>query len=248
MIKITTIEKVLKIALPIFIGLVVFALFYVYLVVDKQLNVVFGIIMSLIIGSIVAGLFCFWLFVFLLSTTPIARKVKNAFKLCFHSPARKKQNEEPSDKEDNEYTDSPVVVSEMNESIEEDKWEKTKEELRNYVQKDIFPFFPQEYHPALLQIIEDFASNNVACSSPIKCTLEETTPRLKAYDVCHIVGNLYIKFKEADKNRVMTRETILRFTKNAFPNIITQGLSYVRTHLVQHDEPCQIPSFPQNSL
>lgn len=104
------------------------------------------------------------------------------------------------------------------------KWEKAKDELMSYAEQEIFDFFPNLHHSSLLQIIEDFASNNIACSSPIRCTLKETDG-LSAGDICHFIGNLVLKFKQADKNKVMNRHSACNFAKNAFPNILTQDVS-----------------------
>lgn len=128
-----------------------------------------------------------------------------------------------------------------------DQWQEAKDYLLVYTQNEIFPHFPEKYHSYLLQLVEDFASNNIACTSPIFCTKDEIRG-ITAIDICHYIGNLLLKFKHADKHKVMNRHSACQFAKNAFPNIVTQAHTFVYAKLVQYDEYNKIESFKKEML
>lgn len=128
-----------------------------------------------------------------------------------------------------------------------DQWQEAKDYLLAYTQNEISPHFPEKYHSDLLQLVEDFASNNIACTSPVFCTKDEIRG-ITAIDICHYIGNLLLKFKHADKHKVMNRHSACQFAKNAFPNIITQAHTFVYAKLVQYDEYNKIESFKKEML
>ena len=128
-----------------------------------------------------------------------------------------------------------------------DQWQEARDYLLVYTQNEIFPHFPDKYHSNLLQLVEDFASNNIACTSPIFCTKDEIRG-ITAIDICHYIGNLLLKFKHADKHKVMNRHSACQFAKNAFPNIVTQAHTFVYAKLVQYDEYNKIESFKKEML
>lgn len=127
------------------------------------------------------------------------------------------------------------------------QWQEAKDYLLAYTQKEISPYFPEKYHSNLLQLVEDFASNNITCTSPVFCTKDEIRG-ITAIDICHFIGNLLLKFKHADKHKVMNRHSACQFAKNAFPNIITQAHTFVYAKLVQYDEYNKIESFKKEML
>lgn len=128
-----------------------------------------------------------------------------------------------------------------------EQWQEAKDYLLAYTQKEIFPYFPEKYHSDLLHLVEDFAINNIACTSPIFCTKDEIRG-ITAIDICHYIGNLLQKFKHADKHKVMNRRSACQFAMNAFPNIVTQAHSFVYAKLVQYDEYNKIESFAKKVL
>lgn len=240
-------EKGLKLAFPVIIGLMALAISYVFIVEINHLNAVFGMIISMIIAIIAGSISSFWLFVlpsFLLIVSKKASYTINRF-LCLTQV----KSEIMTFNEDNDSTSTSSHISDVVDVTEDltKTWAKTKEELLSYTQQSVFPYFPEQHHPALLQIVEDFANNNVACNSPIKCTLKETKG-LTAGDICHFIGNLVLKFKQADKNKVMNRHSACNFAKNAFPNILTQDVSYIYSHLVQHNDYSKIRNFKKKEL
>lgn len=240
-------EKGLKFVLPVIIGLMAFAMSYVLYVEKFQLNAVFSLSFSLVIAITAGVIYSFYLFMFPSFLLIVWKKVSWSINRLLHQAQVK--SEEATLNEDNESTSISCQISEVTDVTENftKTWAKTKEELLAYTQQSVFPYFPEQYHPALLQIVEDFASNNIACSSPIKCTLKETAG-LKSRDICHFIGNLYLKFMQVDKNKVMKRNNTYQFVKNAFPNIITQEESFIKTHLVEYKEHSIIRTFPKNKL
>lgn len=235
-------EKGLKLVFPVIIGLMALAISYVFIVEANHLNAIFGIAIALVIAIIASGIYLFSIsilptFLFIMG--------KNAKRLLCRTTSQRKKLQVKEDhlgKEANPDTDdSQTKVEAIN------KWEKAKDELMSYAEQEIFDFFPNLHHSSLLQIIEDFASNNIACSSPIRCTLKETDG-LSAGDICHFIGNLVLKFKQADKNKVMNRHSACNFAKNAFPNILTQDVSYIYSHLVQHNDYSKIRNFKKKEL
>lgn len=240
-------EKGLKLVFPVIIGLMALAISYVFFVEVLQLNAVFGMIISMAIAIIAGSISSFWLFVLPSFLLIVSKKVSytiNRF-LCLTQV----KSEIITFNKDNDSTSTPSHISDVVDVTEDltKTWAKTKEELLAYTQQSVFPYFPEHHHPALLQIVEDFANNNVACNSPIKCTLKETEG-LTAGDICHFIGNLFLKFKEADTNKIMNRRVACQFAKNAFPNILTQELSYVYSHLVQYEEFGKIRNFKKKEL
>lgn len=127
------------------------------------------------------------------------------------------------------------------------QWQEAKDYLLAYTQNEIFPHFPEKYHSNLLQLVEDFASSNIACTSPVFCSKDEIRG-ITATDICHFIGNLLLKFKHADKHKVMNRHSACQFAKNAFPNIVTQAHTFVYAKLVQYDEYNKIESFKKEML
>ena len=240
-------EKGLKFVLPVIIGLMALAMSYVLNVEIFQLNVVFSLSFSLVIAIIAGVIYSFCLFMFPSFLLIVWKKVSWSINRLLHQAQVK--SEEATSNEDNESTSISSQISEVADVTENftKTWAKTKEELLAYTQQNMFPYFPEQYHPALLQIVEDFASNNITCSSPIKCTLKETKG-LTAGDICHFIGNLVLKFKKTDTNKVMNRRVACQFAKNAFPNILTQELSYIYSHLVQYDEFGKIRNFKKKEI
>lgn len=184
-------EKGLKFVLPVIIGLMAFAMSYVLYVEKFQLNAVFSLSFSLVIAITAGVIYSFYLFMFPSFLLIVWKKVSWSINRLLHQAQVK--SEEATSNEDNESTSISCQISEVTDVTENftKTWAKTKEELLAYTQQSVFPYFPEQYHPALLQIVEDFASNNIACSSPIKCTLKETAG-LKSRDICHFIGNLYL--------------------------------------------------------
>lgn len=238
-------EKGLKLVFPIIIGLMAFAISYVHFVEVLHLNAILGLAIAVVIAILTSSLYLFSIFVLPKFLLIMGKGIKRL--LCQHHDHKNICPDESANIANIE--DYPTANIEDGPTIEDsiNKWEKAKEEFISYTQQEIFSFFPEQHHPSLLQIIEDFASNNIACSSPIKCTLKETEG-LSAGDICHFIGNLVLKFKQADKNKVMNRHAACNFAKNAFPNIITQAPSYVYSHLVQYEEFGKIRNFKKEEL
>ncbi len=239
-------EKGLKRVLPAIIGLMALAISYVFFVEVLQLNAVFGILISLAIAIIAGGIYSFCLFMLPSFLLIVGNKASCSINRLLGQINVKSKVATFNDNNDSTSISSFSEVVDVAEDHTK-TWAKTKEELLVYTQQSVFPYFPEQHHPALLQIVEDFASNNIACSSPIRCTLKETEG-LTAGDICHFIGNLVLKFKKTDTNKVMHRRVACQFAKNAFPNILTQNISYIYSHLVQYDEFCKIRNFKKKEL
>ena len=235
-------EKGLKLVFPVIIGLMALAISYVFIVEVNHLNAVFGLAIALVIAIITSGLY-----LFSIATLPsflfiVGKNTKRLLSL----PTSKRDELQVKEANLEMEADPDTEDCQAKEEVI-NKWEKAKEEIIFYTKQEIFNFFPEQHHSSLLQIIEDFASNNIACSSPIRCTLKETEG-LSAGDICHFIGNLVLKFKQADKNKVMNRHSACNFAKNAFPNILTQDVSYIYSHLVQHNDYSKIRNFKKKEL
>lgn len=86
------------------------------------------------------------------------------------------------------------------------------EELKEYTRSKIAIHFPSNDLPALLQLVDDFAVGNIACS-PVLSKLAEVES-LKPKDFYHYAWNLWVRLKP------INRRAMCRFIKNAFPNIL----------------------------
>lgn len=239
-------EKGLKLVCPIIIGLMTLAISYVFFVEVRQFNAVYAMIISLVIAIIAGVIYSFCLFILPSFLLIVGKKASCSFNRLLGQAQLKSKSADFNEDNDSTSISSFSEVVDVAEDLTK-TWAKTKEELLVYTQQSVFPYFPEQHHPALLQIVEDFASNNIACSSPIKCTLKETKG-LTAGDICHFIGNLVLKFKKTDTNKVMNRRVACQFAKNAFPNILTQELSYIYSHLVQYDEFGKIRNFKKKEI
>jgi hypothetical protein len=86
------------------------------------------------------------------------------------------------------------------------------EELKEYTRSKIAIHFPSNDLPTLLQLVDDFAVGNIACSSVLSKLTEVES--LKPKDFYHYAWILWIRLKP------MNRRAMCRFIKNAFPNIL----------------------------
>lgn len=251
-------EKTLKFAALPF-GMMAFALTYIYLVETLNCHSLFAGALALIIATITGFVYLFSLLQLPSMLLFIVKDSKKLWRLTKVKFGKNKGNtvsksdKTPQKDLHNEVEigqanqDNGTVIGSAKEIATRDKWQEAKDFLLDYTKNGISPYFPEKYHPNLLQLIEDFASNNIACSSPVLCTKDELKG-LTAIDICHFIGNLLLKFKYADKHKVMNRHSACQFAMNAFPNIVTQAHSFVYAKLVQYDEYNKIESFAKKDL
>lgn len=251
-------EKTLKFAALPF-SVMAFALTYIYFVEILNYHSLFAGALALIIATATCIVYLFSL---LQLPSMIYFLVKDSYKVWKMGKVkfRKKnecalsidnitlQGDKSKEIEVNQATlDKEATCNSAKAKSPIDQWQKAKDYLLVYTQNEIFPHFPEKYHSDLLQLVEDFASNNIACTSPIFCTKDEIRG-ITAIDICHYIGNLLLKFKHADKHKVMNRHSACQFAKNAFPNIVTQAHTFVYAKLVQYDEYNKIESFKKEML
>lgn len=251
-------EKTLKFAALPF-SVMAFALTYIYFVETLNYHSLFAGALALIIATATCIVYLFSL---LQLPSMIYFLVKDSYKVWKLGKVKFGKKDECAPSIDNIILqDDKSKEIEVNQATLDEEttynsakgkspinqWQEAKDYLLVYTQNEISPYFPEKYHSNLLQLVEDFASNKIACTSPVFCTKDEIRG-ITAIDICHYIGNLLLKFKHADKHKVMNRHSACQFAKNAFPNIVTQAHTFVYAKLVQYDEYNKIESFKKEML
>lgn len=251
-------EKTLKFAALPF-SIMAFALAYIYFVEILNYHSLFAGALALIIATATCLVYLFSLLQLPSIIYFLAKDSCKIWKFGKMKFSKKGECSPPIDnktlkggmsKETESYQDNQDKEAMCNSAKDKasiDLWQEAKDYLLAYTQNEICPYFPEQYHSNLLQLVEDFACGNVACSSPVFCTKDEVRG-ITAMDICHFIGNLLLKFKHADKYKVMNRHSACQFAKNAFPNMITQAHTFVYAKLVLYDEYNKIESFKKEML
>lgn len=85
-------------------------------------------------------------------------------------------------------------------------------QCKEYIEKVVAQYFPEELTPQLLHFVEEYASGIIRCT-PIKIGINDTKG-LRPIDFYHLIWNLWTRLDALD------RRTSCRFIKNAFPMIL----------------------------
>ena len=85
-------------------------------------------------------------------------------------------------------------------------------QCKEYIEKVIAQYFPEDITPQLLRLVEEYANGIIRCS-PIMIGINDTKG-LRPIDFYHLIWNLWTRLNSLD------RRASCRFIKNAFPKIL----------------------------
>ena len=177
------------------------AISYIYVVNGLKCHIVLGVCS---IG--IEGIVSYSVYVVLLS-------------VCKEGMTRQKLSKrKPIVSEDTGKNSMPIItekhdilpVQEIN--TKETDRQMTVTQCKEYIEKVVAQYFPEELTPQLLHLVEEYASGIIRCT-PIKIGINDTKG-LRPIDFYHLIWNLWTRLDALD------RRASCRFIKNAFPIIL----------------------------
>lgn len=177
------------------------AISYIYVVNGLKCHIVLGVCS---IG--IEGIVSYSVYVVLLS-------------VCKEGMTRQKLSKsKPIVSEDTGKNSMPIItekhdilpVQEIN--TKETDRQMTVTQCKEYIEKVVAQYFPEELTPQLLHLVEEYASGIIRCT-PIKIGINDTKG-LRPIDFYHLIWNLWTRLDALD------RRASCRFIKNAFPMIL----------------------------
>jgi hypothetical protein len=174
---------------------------YIYVVNGLKCHIVLGVCS---IG--IEGIVSYSVYVVLLS-------------VCKEEMTRQKLSKrKPIVSEDTGKNSMPIItekhdilpVQEIN--TKETDRQMTVTQCKEYIEKVVAQYFPEELTPQLLHLVEEYASGIIRCT-PIKIGINDTKG-LRPIDFYHLIWNLWTRLDALD------RRASCRFIKNAFPMIL----------------------------
>lgn len=181
--------------------LLICAISYIYVVNGLKCHIVLGVCS---IG--IEGIVSYSVYVVLLS-------------VCKEGMTRQKLSKrKPIVSEDTGKNSMPIItenhdilpVQEIN--TKETDRQMTVTQCKEYIEKVVAQYFPEELTPQLLHLVEEYASGIIRCT-PIKIGINDTKG-LRPIDFYHLIWNLWTRLDALD------RRASCRFIKNAFPMIL----------------------------
>lgn len=177
------------------------AISYIYVVNGLKCHIVLGVCS---IG--IEGIVSYSVYVVLLS-------------VCKEGMTRQKLSKrKPIVSEDTGKNSMPIItekhdilpVQEIN--TKETDRQMTVTQCKEYIEKVVAQYFPEELTLQLLHLVEEYASGIIRCT-PIKIGINDTKG-LRPIDFYHLIWNLWTRLDALD------RRASCRFIKNAFPMIL----------------------------
>lgn len=120
--------------------------------------------------------------------------------------------------EDTSKRSKPVKAEDCNDlPVQEFKTKEATRQMavtqcKEYIEKVIAQYFPEDITPQLLRLVEEYANGIIRCS-PIMIGINDTKG-LRPIDFYHLIWNLWTRLDTLD------RRASCRFIKNAFPKIL----------------------------
>ena len=181
--------------------LFVCAISYIYVVNGLKCHVMLGICS---VG--IEGIISYSVYVALLS---VCKKRKIRYKPIIRKSAIS---------EDTSKRSKPVKAEDCNDlPVQEFKTKEATRQMvvtqcKEYIEKVIAQYFPEDITPQLLRLVEEYANGIIRCS-PIMIGINDTKG-LRPIDFYHLIWNLWTRLD------TLGRRASCRFIKNAFPKIL----------------------------